>query len=174
MAYRLKGATFEMQGSYAKASECFLKATELEPDNVGLRLNLANSFKRQKKFEDALKCYRQILEREPQNPVFNYFVGIALGDMGNYAAALAFFDNALSLKPDYNEAALGKGFVLTKLGRADEAKACTEKLLGTEKDAAAPKEANAKDADYASLNDSCRQDYAASQRKFKDAFSPPQ
>ncbi len=69
-----------------------------------------------------MKCYQQILEREPQNPIFNYFVGITLGDMGNYDAALAFFDEALSLKPDYNDAALAKGFVLTKLGREDEAK----------------------------------------------------
>ena len=57
--------------------------------------------------------------------------------MGNYEAALAFFDKALSLKPDYNDAALAKGFVLTKLGRKDEAKQCTDKLLETKKEAAA-------------------------------------
>ena len=167
VAYRLKGATFEMQGSFGKAADCFLKAIELEPSNMGLRLNLANSYKKQKKYEDALKCYQQMLEREPKNPTINYLIGIALGDIGKYEEALTFFDDALRLKPDYNDATLAKGFVLTKLGRKDKAKACTEKLLDTKKEVASPKDANA-----ASLNDSCRQDYEASHEKVQRRFFP--
>jgi hypothetical protein len=59
--------------------------------------------------------------------------------------------------------------VLTKLGRKDEAKQCTDKLLEVEKE----QPADAKGRDYASMNDSCRQDFEASQRKFKDNFAPP-
>jgi len=169
VAYRLKGATYELQGAYPRAAECFLKAIEIEPGNLDLRVNLANAYKKQKKYEDALKTYQEILGQQPQNPKIQYFVGIALGDMGKYEEAVGFFDEALRLQPDFNDAALAKGFVLTKLGRKDEAKQVTDKLLETEK-----KPAEAKAGDYASLNDSCRRDWEASQRKFKDAFATPQ
>jgi tetratricopeptide (TPR) repeat protein len=102
------------------------------------------------------------------NHKVHYCIGVTLGDMGNYEAAIGFFDEALRLKPDFDDATLAKGFVLTKLGRKDEAKQCTDKLLETKKE-----QGNPKDSDYASLNDSCRQDYEAAQRRFKDTFSPP-
>ena len=170
VAYRLKGATYEMQGAYPKAAECFLKAVEMEPSNMELRVNLANSYKKQKKFDEALKTYQQILDCEPLNPKIHYFIGVTLGDMGNYEASIGFFNEALRLKPDYSDATLAKGFVLTKLGRKEEAKQCTDKLVETKKEASAT---GSKEASYAALNDSCRKDYEASQRKFKDAFAPP-
>ena len=93
-----------------------------------------------------------MLEREPQDPENQYYVGVALGDLGKYEEAISFFDEALRRKPDFSDATLAKGFVLTKLGRKDEAKQCTDKLLEAKKE----QPADAKGHDYASMNDSCR------------------
>jgi tetratricopeptide (TPR) repeat protein len=92
-------------------------------------LSLAVFYQKQKKFEDAQKCYEELLKQKPNNPQIHYLIGITLGNKGDYQKALDSIDQALKLKADFTEAMIIKGILLSKLGRADEAKQCTEKVL---------------------------------------------
>ena len=47
--------------------------------------------------------------------------GHALGDLGQYETALAFFDRAIEIDPDHSEAWLGRSNALTALSRYDDA-----------------------------------------------------
>ena len=78
------------------------------------------------------------LKQKPGNPQIRYLIAITQGNKGEYQKALNSIDQALWLKPDFNEALIIKGILLTKLGRDDEAKLCTEKLLETKKEPEKP------------------------------------
>jgi tetratricopeptide (TPR) repeat protein len=62
-AWRLKGAIYGTLKSYDNAAECFGKAIELDPWDIEVRLNFAYSLQKQKKFEDAIKGYEEMLKQ---------------------------------------------------------------------------------------------------------------
>jgi len=128
-AWHLKAATFSMQNRYDQAVDCEVKAIELEPENMDLYLRLAAFYQKLKKFEDAQKCYEELLKQKPNNPQIYYLIGISHGNKGDYQKALDSIDTALGLKADFTEALIVKGVLLAKLGRADEAKLCADKVL---------------------------------------------
>jgi tetratricopeptide (TPR) repeat protein/predicted amidohydrolase len=55
--------------------------------------------------------------------------GITLRDLGKYDEALKFFERAVELKPDYEEAWYDKGWILGKLGKYEEALKCYDKVI---------------------------------------------
>jgi tetratricopeptide (TPR) repeat protein len=127
-AWRLKAAVYTSQNLHERAVECLEKAVELNPNSLEFRLSLANALQRLKRFEDALKCYAQAKMHLPDDPRIDYYIGVMWGNMEDYEKALASFEIALRLKPDFTDAMLGKGIMLAKLGRSEEAKACANKL----------------------------------------------
>jgi tetratricopeptide (TPR) repeat protein len=87
--------------------------------------------------------------------------------MADYEKALASFEIALRVKPDFTDAVLGKGIILAKLGRTEEAKACANKLLEIKSHANQLE----KTGQTKSVNESIREEYNAAQRKFKAQYS---
>jgi tetratricopeptide (TPR) repeat protein len=130
-AYRLKAAIFTTLIQDEKAVECFAKAVELDPNNLEYRLSLAIALQRLKKYEDALKCYEEAKDQRPTDARIDYYIGLMWGNLADYQKALASFEQALRLKPDFTDALLGKGIMLSRLNRKEEAKECADKLLET-------------------------------------------
>ena len=126
------------------------------------------SLQRLKRFEDALKCYAQAKMHLPNDPRIDYYIGVMWGNMADYEKALASFEIALRLKPDFTDAMLGKGIMLAKLGRSEEAKACANKLLEIKSNT----EQQEKNVQTKSVNESIREEYNAAQKKFKAQYSP--
>ncbi len=60
--------------------------------------------------------------------------GVTLGELGRHAEALASFDRALALRPDYAEAAANHGNALLALGRAEQAVASYDRALALRHD----------------------------------------
>jgi tetratricopeptide (TPR) repeat protein len=118
-----------MISRFDQAVDSELKAIELDPSNMDLYLRLAGFYQKLKKYEDAQKCYEELLKQKPNNPQIHYLIGISLGNKGDYQKALDSIDRALVLKTDFTEALIIKGVLLSKLGRGDEAKLCAEKAL---------------------------------------------
>ena len=165
-AWRLKGAIYSMQNLHDKAADCFSKALELDQEDIEVRLNLAASFQKLKKFEETLKCYEEILKLKPDAQI-HYLIGVTFGNKGDAEKALNSFDQALRLKPDFTNALIGKGVILAKLGRTDEAKLCAKKALETKTESAEGKSVQSN-----LTNDLIRQEYEAAQKRFKSTFSP--
>ncbi len=55
--------------------------------------------------------------------------GNTLARLGHFDEALACYERALEIDPDYRGAWVNKGYVLTKLGRYDEATSCADRVL---------------------------------------------
>jgi tetratricopeptide (TPR) repeat protein len=165
-AYRLKAATFTTLNQHEKAVECFIKAVELDPNNLEYRLSLAIALQRLKKYDDALKCYEEAKKQRPTDGRIDYYIGLMWGNLADYQKALFSFEQALRLKPDFTDALLGKGIMLARLNRKEEAKECTDKLLETK--GTTEKQQIAKSQ---SENESIRNEFNAAQKRFKTKYS---
>ena len=169
-AQRLKAAVFTSLNLHERAFECLAKAVELNPTNLEFRLSLANCLQRLKRFEDALQCYIKAKKQVPNDHRIDYYIGVMWGNKADYQKAIAAFEEALNIKPNFTDALLGKGIMLTKLGRNEEAKACTNELLKI-KDRAKQEKTVKTDQTQKSEHESIREEYIATQKKFKEAYS---
>ena len=129
-------------------------------------MSLAIALQRLKKFEDALKCYEEAKKQRPTDARIDYYIGLMWGNLADYQKALASFEQALRLKPDFTDALLGKGIMLARLNRKEEAKECADKLL--EAKGTSEKQQTAK---AQSENESIRNDFKAAQKRFTTKYS---
>jgi tetratricopeptide (TPR) repeat protein len=166
-AWRLKAAVYTSENLHQRAVECLEKAVEVNPNSLEFRLSLANAFQRLKRFEDALKCYAQAKMQMPNDPRIDYYIGVMWGNRADYEKALVSFEIALRFKPDFTDAMLGRGIMLAKLGRTEEAKACANKLLEIKGNT----DQKEKNVQVKSVNESIREEYNAAQKKFKAQYS---
>lgn len=173
-ALRLKSATYTSVGSNDRALECLSAAVELEPENSDLRLNLASAYMRLKQFDDAFRCYQEAKRRKPSDPKIDYFIGVMWGNRADYEKALVSFEIALRCKPDFVDALLGKGLMLAKLGRQEEAKAVANQLLEVKGTACTqPVKPQQKEAAISrSENEDIRNQYLAAQKRFTSQYAP--
>lgn len=89
-----------MKGDYAGAEELSLKSMELSaiinPWALG---NLANSYLNQKKYDEAMKIYLEILKDDPENPSLRNNVGVIYLWKNKPHEALVHFRAALTYDP---------------------------------------------------------------------------
>jgi tetratricopeptide (TPR) repeat protein len=172
-AFRLKSATYTSLGSHDKAIECLASAVALEPDNLNLRLNLASAYQRLKMFDDAFRCYQEAKRQNPNDPKIDYFIGVMWGNRADYEKALVSFEISLRSKPDFVDALLGKGLMLAKLGRQEEAKAVANRLLEIKVPPSPLEKPRQKDTAMSrSENEDIRNQYMASQKRFTSQYAP--
>ena len=172
-ALRLKSATYTSLGSHDKAIECLASAVELEPKNLDLRLTLARAYQRLKLFDDAFRCYQEAKRQEPNEPKIDYFIGVMWGNRADYEKALVSFEISLRSKPDFVDALLGKGLMLAKLGRQEEAKAVADKLLEISSSTSPLEKPQKKESAMSrSENEDIRNQYMASQKRFTSQYAP--
>ncbi len=67
----------------------------------------------------ADKC-AEVVRREPDNAMANYFFGVLLSQQGKFAEAVASYDRAIALNPDHAEAYNNRGIALSSLGRIEQ------------------------------------------------------
>ncbi len=130
------------------------------------RLSLAIALQRLKKYEDALKCYEEAKKQRPTDARIDYYIGLMWGNLADNEKALVSFEQALRLKPDFTDALLGKGIMLARLNRKEEAKECADKLLDIK--GASEKQQAIK---AQSENESIRNEFNAAQKRFKNKYS---
>ena len=74
--------------------EYYLKALDLEPDNLAAHSNYANLLYKQKRNLEALEEYRKAVILNPDLPELSNNLGLILKDMADYERALDLFMNA--------------------------------------------------------------------------------
>ena len=172
-AYRLKSATLSTLGLHDKVIECLCYALEKDPSNYDMRLNLASAYQRLMRYEEAFQCYLQAKSQNPNDPKIDYLIGVMWGNKAEYEKALASFDLALGLRPDYIDALLGKGLMLAKLGKNEEAKACANQLLELKGALGSQETSNNRTTfNSSSQNDEIRNQYLAAQKRFTSQYAP--
>jgi tetratricopeptide (TPR) repeat protein len=168
--WRLKAATYSSMKLEENAVDCLSKALIIEPQNLEFRLSLAVAYQRLKKFEDALRVYEETKRQLPNEPRIDYYIGLMWGNNSDNQKALSAFEDSLKLNPDFTEALLAKGIILSRLNRKEEAKECADKILQLKGASTSSEKQPAPQAQ--SLNDSIRSDFNASQRRFTNKYSP--
>lgn len=82
----------------------------------------------------AQELYKSLLEASPNDYIGWNFLGVSYVQQGQPLSGIAFFEQALVLKPDYADAHFNLGCALQALNRLDEAIACYERALAINPD----------------------------------------
>ncbi|OYT53347.1 MAG: hypothetical protein B6U72_06250, partial [Candidatus Altiarchaeales archaeon ex4484_2] len=83
----------------------------------------------ERRYDEALEKYDELLELEPESVTALNNKGIALRGLHKYEEALEVYDTALTLEPDDTRVLYNKADVLTDLGRYSEAIGLLDKVL---------------------------------------------
>jgi len=103
---------------------------------------------RQKRPKDAEIMFRKVVTQQPDQPATLYYLGNALRDQGDHAAAVTSYRKALLARPAYQDAELALAASLRSLGELEEAKAIYRRIM-----ARAPQSAEAASGLGAVLNE---------------------
>ena len=114
------GVVLQSQGKFAEALAAYERAMKLRPGDIEAAYNRAVALQQQGNREEAERAYRDILRQSPNRFVYVNLGGL-LQEQGRLDEALAAFDAALTLDPDYAEAQFNRGVVLQHQGRLDAA-----------------------------------------------------
>ena len=108
---------YVQQGKNEIAIEAINQARQIQPDDTGLILNEADLYIRlsnNSNNDEDRKYYRlkfkELMElaitKEPENGILYYNLGVISGEQGEKEDAIKYYEQAISLKPDYVDAYL--------------------------------------------------------------------
>jgi tetratricopeptide (TPR) repeat protein len=129
-----EAARLHRQGALADASSRYRQVLESEPDHAGALYHLAVIGCQQGEFDRGIELVRRSLASDPRQPRAHNLLGMALGRLGRQQEALASFDDALLLQPDFADAHGNRASALMELGRAAEAVESYERALALQAD----------------------------------------
>lgn len=92
-------------------------------------LNKGNSLYNLERYEEAIKCYDDILNLNPTMALAWVNKGMTLETMGKLDKAILCYDQALEINGNLLEALFAKAYALTKLGKYEEAINLYNKVL---------------------------------------------
>lgn len=98
-AYYIKGIALYNLERFGEANDQFIKSLALNEDNINARLYLANSYRLNREFEDAIDVYDSVLAIDENS--FDAFKGKAYTyyNCEDYEKACEFFEKANSIEP---------------------------------------------------------------------------
>lgn len=91
--------TFEKSGQNKKASELYRQILDHHPETVDAATRYAELLIKEKKIQEAIQIYKDLVSKNPQNAMFH----LILGDIFKYAGDLdnagAHFEKAITIQP---------------------------------------------------------------------------
>ena len=96
-------------------------AIELDPDNVQLRIDHIQVLRKRQKFEHALAAAGELLDRDPESPVFQSLFAIESMQSGDYKRALDMFEKVLEQLPNDTATLTSRGHALKTYGKSEDA-----------------------------------------------------
>lgn len=126
--YVLANALLKLK-RYPEARVNALKAVELDSSELAAHKSLAEATLAEGDAQTAVKEFRYLSEREPDDDDIRHKLGLALGMLGLYDAQIGAEKKALELNPKNTEAKVGMAHALMSQGKVSEAKAILEDVL---------------------------------------------
>jgi len=110
---------------FEAAERSFNKALSLEPENKEFQYHLAVVFVRLKRYDEALRIFESLLEKDPKNYFKAYFdIAAVYSLQGQYPKALDALNLAGQAEPTSSRVYLEKGYVYKNLKEYEEAIHC--------------------------------------------------
>ncbi|MCI0459353.1 MAG: tetratricopeptide repeat protein [Gemmataceae bacterium] len=116
---------YDRVGNFPRAQEEYDRALKLQPDDPSLLNDLGYSHYCQGNWDEAEKCLRRALEKNPKSARAWTNLGLVLGQKGLYAECVEAFARVVSPA----RAQCNLGFILTTQGKRDEARAAYREAL---------------------------------------------
>ncbi len=107
-------------GEYAAASEHLRELLSTHPEHAGGWNALGNINKLQRRWEDAVACYRRAVGSDPQLASALSNLGMCLRNQGRAIEAMEYLERALALEPGNAEILFNSYLVMTDSGRVEE------------------------------------------------------
>ncbi|MBE9099598.1 glycosyltransferase 61 family protein [Vacuolonema iberomarrocanum] len=116
------------QRRFAQAEAAFRQCLELEVSSIALA-NLGSAIAQQGRYEEAVECWQQALDVDPQQPELCWRWGQMHQSLGEWASAIACYQKGLADAPTHAEMWHHLGQCQVQLGQLDEAIATLEIAL---------------------------------------------
>jgi tetratricopeptide (TPR) repeat protein len=126
--------TMAAQGHIADAIKETEKAAQREPERRDLKLFLANLYKRAERYDDAIKLYQVLLDKEPKNADLLFKSAETLRLKGDLNASMENFRKCSQAAPSDTTCLMLLAMVLQGTGRDDQAKPIYEQILKLDPD----------------------------------------
>ena len=126
LAHAGMGEALFRLGRYGDAVEPLRQAVSLRADALPVSTHhfLAEAFRRQERYQEAIKAYRKVLEIDPDFDSAHAGIGYALLRLERFAEALASLAWSVSLEPqspDATDRHVAMGLAFEALGRTEDA-----------------------------------------------------
>ncbi len=128
------GLAHQRAGRWGEAEACYQHALAAQPENADALHLLGVVAFETGRYEVAAAMIGQAIKRNRNNPIYSFNHGLALKHLGRLDEALASYDRAIGLEPDYVEAHNDRGIVLEALRRPADALASFERALALRPD----------------------------------------
>ncbi len=131
-ALHLLGVAYLTLGQIADAAETLYKATQSDPRNVDIHVNLGAALRAGEQFEAAEASLRNAIAIKPDHLSAHFNLGNTLSEAGRTAEAVASFRTVLTLDPCHAGAHNNLGLALEAEGMIDEAMACYQAAIAAQ------------------------------------------
>ena len=121
--------TWQQTKMYQNEETLWLRTIAQNPTSWMARNNLAGYWLNQKRFDDAIAQYRQLIELRPNEALGHMNLGAALARKGETDAAIAEYERALAIAPEDARIERNLGQALLDERRIDDAIAHFERAL---------------------------------------------
>jgi tetratricopeptide (TPR) repeat protein len=126
--YTLRGELLAELGQFTDAAGSYYTATVSAPGNLYARSHLASCLRRLGRWEEAVQAFQAVLQADPHRDPIRLELGDCLLRLNRLEQALSCFDQCWS-DAAQRHALFGKGVVLQRLRRFDEAEMAYERVL---------------------------------------------
>ena len=103
-AYMLYGLLYALQGDNKSAIDSFTESLRLKPDFIPASLNMVGSLFLEKRYDEAMKLAKKVLEQDPRQYKMYFVIGQVLMDRGDRNGAIKYLSKAVSMAPDFKPA----------------------------------------------------------------------
>lgn len=99
--YNLSGLLSQSINEFEEAYNFYLKALDLDKENQETNFNIAILNYKQKKYSESEKLFNYLINKNPNNPVYHYNLGIIKLDTNEFSSAIISFINACNLDSNF-------------------------------------------------------------------------
>jgi predicted ribosomally synthesized peptide with SipW-like signal peptide len=129
-AHGVLGLTFQGKGQMNEAIACWRKAVELDPKFTNAQYNLGAGLNNKGQFDEAAACFNKVIELDRKNVEAYRALGTILCDVKHdYERAVAYFKEAIKLKPKDAKLQCSLGNAFQGKGQLDEAVTCYKEAI---------------------------------------------
>jgi tetratricopeptide (TPR) repeat protein len=123
-----------MRENDERAHSCFLRLSEIEPEEYLVWYNLGVALGKLGRYEEAIKVEEKSLSIKEDAETW-YNLGVSFGELEKHQEAITAFEKAIAIKDDYAKAWYNLGISLVELGKHQEAIKAYKRAIGIKDDA---------------------------------------